>query len=74
MPPKTQFSHMPDSGVSPASGLRLSCMQLTEPLLVQVVTAAHVAPADGPNRSSFPSRLPGRPDRPAARPVRDGHP
>src|SRR5262245_59541034 len=58
MPPKMQLSHMPLSGVNPASGLRLSCMQLTEPLLVQVVIAAHVGPADGPKRISLPSRLP----------------
>ena len=57
-PPKTQLSHMPASGVSPASGLRLSCMQLTEPFDVQVVIAAQVGPADGPKRSSLPSRLP----------------
>src|SRR5438270_6223271 len=59
-PPKLQFSHMPDKGVSPARGLRLSCMQLTDPFDVQVVTAAQVGPADGPKRSSLPSRLPQR--------------
>ena len=31
LPPKMQLSHMPASGVMPASGLRLSCEQLTEP-------------------------------------------
>src|SRR4051794_16011340 len=60
-PPKLQLSHMPDSGDRPASGLRLSCMQLTEPLDVQVVTAAQVGPAEGPKRSSLPSRLPHAP-------------
>ncbi len=58
MPPKMQLSHMPVSGVTPASGLRLSCMQLTEPFEVLVVSAAQVAPAEVPKRSSFPSRLP----------------
>jgi len=33
-------------------------MQLTEPFDVQVVSTAQVGPADGPKRSSFPSRLP----------------
>ena len=33
-------------------------MQLTEPLDVFVVSAAHVAPADVPKRSSLPSRFP----------------
>ena len=36
-PPQMQLSHMPVSGVSPASGFRLSCMQLTDPLEVFVV-------------------------------------
>lgn len=36
-PPKTTLSHMPIMGMSPASGFRLSCMALTEPLLVAVV-------------------------------------
>src|SRR5438046_3184763 len=53
-----QLSHMPVSGVRPVTGLRLSCMALTEPLDVFVVNAAHVAPAEGPKRSSLPSRLP----------------
>ena len=57
-PPQMQLSHMPVSGTSPASGFRLSCMQLTDPFEVFVVKAAHVAPATVPKRSSFPSRLP----------------
>ena len=40
LPPKTQLSHMPAIGVMPASGFRLSCMQLTEPQVTAVVTAA----------------------------------
>src|SRR5229473_2696919 len=31
LPPKTQLSHMPVNGVRPANGLRLSCMQFTDP-------------------------------------------
>ena len=58
LPPKTQLSHMPVSGVSPASGFRLSCMQFTEPQQMAVVQAANVAPAEVPKRSSFPSRFP----------------
>ena len=41
-------------GTSPASGLRLSCMLLTEPFEVAVVNAAQVAAATGPRRTSFP--------------------
>ncbi len=33
-------------------------MQLTEPQAIAVVTAAKVAPAEVPKRSSLPSRLP----------------
>ena len=48
MPPQMmQLSHMPVSGVRPASGLRLSCMQLTDPLEVFVVRAAQVGPGGG---------------------------
>ena len=57
-PPQMQLSHIPVSGTSPASGLRLSCMQLTEPFEVFVVSAAQVAAAEVPKRSSFPSRFP----------------
>src|SRR5262245_23340856 len=57
-PPNVALSHMPTSGASPVSGFRLSCMQLTEPLLVQVVTTAHKGAAPAPQRSSLPSRLP----------------
>ncbi len=58
LPPKMQLSHMPASGVMPASGFRLSCMQLTEPQATAVVTAEYVAPAEVPKRSSLPSRFP----------------
>ena len=58
LPPKMQFSHMPVMGEIPASGLRLSCVQFTDPQVMQVVAAAKVAPADVPKRNSLPSRLP----------------
>src|SRR5262245_25499314 len=57
-PPNVALSHMPTNGDRPVSGFRLSCMQLTEPLLVQVVTTAHSGAAPAPKRSSLPSRLP----------------
>src|SRR5262245_1343820 len=57
-PPNVALSHIPTSGDRPVSGFRLSCMQLTEPLLVQVVTTAHNGAAPAPKRSSLPSRLP----------------
>ena len=44
LPPKTQLSHMPVKGVMPASGLRLSCMQLTEPQVMAVVQAGERRP------------------------------
>ncbi len=58
LPPKTQLIHRPKKGDRPASGFRLSCMQLTEPHVAAVVIAANVAPADVPKRSSLPSRFP----------------
>ena len=37
LPPKMQFSHMPTSATRPASGLRLSCSQLTAPQVTSTV-------------------------------------
>ena len=45
-------------GGIPPIGVKLSCMQLTEPFEVPVVAAAQRAHVDGPKRSSLPSRLP----------------
>ena len=45
-------------GTRPPSGVKLSCIELTAPVLVPVVIAAHRPPADAPNRSSLPSMLP----------------
>ena len=58
MPLKSTLSIISDIGTSPPSGLKLSCMQLTEPLDVAVVIAAQVAEATGPSRTSLPSMLP----------------
>ena len=55
IPLKTTLSIIIAIGTSPAIGLRLSCMLLTEPLDVAVVIAAQVAEATGPNRTSVPS-------------------
>src|SRR5262249_35010425 len=60
LPPKTQLSHIPARGVSPASGLRLSCVQLTEPQPTAVVLDTNVGLPAPPKRSSLPSRLPVR--------------
>jgi hypothetical protein len=45
-------------GIIPPSGVKLSCMALTEPLEAAVVVTAHSADADSPNRTSLPSMLP----------------
>ena len=56
-PPKVTFSHMSIIGISPVSGLRLSCIAFTLPFLVLVVLTAQKGPASLPKRSSFPSRF-----------------
>src|SRR5208337_4758586 len=53
-----QFSHIPTMGDNPAIGLRLSVSAFTDPQVTSTVTAAYVAPAEVPKRSSLPSRLP----------------
>ena len=53
MPLKTTLSIIIDIGTMPASGLRLSCILLTEPFEVPVVMAAQVAAATGPSLASF---------------------
>ena len=45
-------------GIMPPIGVKLSCMQLTEPFDVPVVVAAHSPHDAGPKRTSLPSRLP----------------
>ena len=42
----------------PPSGVKLSCIELTEPLDVPVVDAAHRPEAAGPKRTSLPSMFP----------------
>jgi hypothetical protein len=49
------MSHM---GTSPPSGVKLSCMALTEPLEAAVVAVAHSALLVMPKRTSLPSMLP----------------
>src|SRR6202046_3936605 len=45
-------------GTIPPSGVNESCMELTAPQLVSVVTVANNAEVATPNRTSFPSRFP----------------
>ena len=45
-------------GIMPPSGVKLSCMLLTAPHDVSVVTVAHSAELATPKRTSFPSMLP----------------
>ena len=45
-------------GTIPPNGVNESCMELTAPQLVSVVTVANSAEFTTPNRTSFPSRLP----------------
>ena len=54
-----------NSGTRPPSGVRLSCIALTAPVLVPVVTAAHRPPPAAPNRISLPSMFPSPWSRPA---------
>ena len=46
------------SGTPPPSGVKLSCIELTEPLDVPVVDAAQRPEAAGPKRTSLPSMFP----------------
>ncbi len=58
-PPKTiSPSCMLTSGIKPPSGVNESCIELTAPHDVSVVTVAKSADAETPNRHSFPSMLP----------------
>ncbi len=57
-PGLTSPSIMWTIGNMPPIGVKLSCMQLTEPFDVPVVAAAHSPQDAGPNRTSLPSRLP----------------
>src|SRR6202046_1981203 len=45
-------------GTIPPSGVNESCIELTAPQLVSVVTVANSAEFATPNRTSLPSRLP----------------
>ena len=45
-------------GASTPSGVKLSCMALTEPLEAAVVATAHSAELPTPKRTSLPSMLP----------------
>ena len=58
-PPKTTSpSWMLSSGTRPASGMKLSCMELTAPHEASVVTSAKSAVSGMPKRTSLPSMLP----------------
>src|ERR1700733_7546929 len=45
-------------GIIPPSGVKESCIELTAPQLVSVVTTAHSAELAMPKRTSLPSMLP----------------
>ena len=58
-PPKTTSPMcMSASGIMPPRALKLSCMELTAPQDVTVVTTAQSADSETPKRVSLPSRLP----------------
>ena len=57
-PGLTSPSIMCSIGIIPPIGVKLSCMQLTEPFDVPVVDAAQRPHDAGPKRISLPSRLP----------------
>ncbi len=58
-PPKiTSPSCMLTIGTSPPSGVKLSCIELTAPHEVSVVTVAQSADSTIPKRISLPSMLP----------------
>ena len=51
-------------GIMPPSGVKLSCIELTEPLDAAVVVTAHRLELAMPKRTSLPSMLaPVRPER-----------
>ena len=49
------MSHM---GHIPPSGVKLSCIEFTEPFEAAVVAAAQIPASTGPRRASFPSMFP----------------
>ena len=57
-PNTTSPSSMLTSGTMPPKGLKLSCIELTAPHDVPVVTVANKAELATPKRVSLPSRLP----------------
>ena len=57
-PGLTSPSFMCASASPPPPGVKLSCIEFTEPFDVPVVDAAQIAEPVGPNRSSLPSRFP----------------
>src|SRR5580700_2174563 len=58
-PPKiTSPNCMLTRGTIPPKGKKLSCIELTAPHEVSVVTVAHEVESAGPKRTSLPSMLP----------------
>ena len=66
MPPQTALTSMPPIAARPASGFSESCIALTEPFEVCVVSAAQSAEASLPKRVSLPSMFGASAARPAA--------
>src|SRR5438093_9906926 len=58
-PPKiTSLSWIMNNGTSPPSGVKESCIELTEPFEAAVVAVAHIAELTMPTRTSLPSIFP----------------
>ena len=58
LPPNTTLSIMCKSGIIPPSGVRVSCILLTVPVVKEVVVVVNIADCAMPNRTSLPSILP----------------
>ena len=58
LPPNTTFSIMCSRGIMPPSGVRVSCILFTVPVVKEVVTVVNIADCAIPKRTSLPSILP----------------
>ena len=56
--PNTTFSIMCSRGIMPPSGVRVSCILFTVPVVKEVVTVVNIADCAMPKRTSLPSILP----------------
>ena len=58
LPPNTTLSIICSSGIIPPSGVRVSCMLLTVPVVKEVVVVVNIADCAMPKRTTLPSMLP----------------